>query len=154
MLACERFAGRLPDPLELAGRDLIRACPPHPERPFPVLSAPQSPGRSILPVPDPPDKGDQPCLPSPSRSTPARPPPEDGPPDRPGSSGCGAATEPSSPPSAFPAPAPSTSPRRSPTSSPNRTPLTEHMSIDLLSSRRLGQSQSVTARDMVRNVSS
>src|SRR5260370_16399982 len=80
MLACERFAGRLPDPLELAGRDLIRACPPHPERPFPVLSATQQPGRSILPVPDPPDKGDQPCLPSPSRSTPARPPPEGRPP--------------------------------------------------------------------------
>ncbi len=38
-----------PDPLELAGRDLIRACPPHPERPLPVLSATQQPGRSILP---------------------------------------------------------------------------------------------------------
>src|SRR5260221_1052041 len=126
MLACERFAGRLPDPLELAGRDLIRACPPHPERPLPVLSATQQPGRSILPVPDPPDKGDQPCHPSPSRSTPARPPPEDVPPDRPGSSGCGAATEPSSPQSAFPAPQHSTSPRQSHPYTSIRTPLVNH----------------------------
>src|SRR5258707_10667841 len=100
MLACERFAGRLPDPLELAGRDLIRACPPHPERPFPVLSATQYPGRSILPVPDPPDKGDQPCLPSPSRSTPALSPPVRTPPPSPASSSYRAATIPPSPPAA------------------------------------------------------
>src|SRR5260221_8030795 len=115
MLACERFAGRLPDPLELAGRDLIRACPPHPERPFPVLSATQQPGRSILPVPDPPDKGDQPCLPSPWRSTPARPPPADRPPDTAGPSRCRAATETPSPPSGFSPTEPDTSRRRSPT---------------------------------------
>src|SRR5216683_3706792 len=77
-----------------------------------------------------PRERDQPCQPSPSRSTPAPLAPEDGPPDRPGSSGYGAATEPSSPPSAFPAPAPNSSLSRSPTSSQNpKTLLTRHKSI-------------------------